>query len=90
MLEKDHKKEPAEKIYKQNLTTKLSDIEIIGCRRRKWQPTPVVLPGEFHEQRSLAGYTVHGVAESGMTEQLSLTLILNSALPKYHGEYNSF
>ena len=22
--------------------------------RRKWQPTPVILPGEFHEQRSLA------------------------------------
>ena len=25
--------------------------------RRKWQPTPVILPGEFHEQRSLAGYS---------------------------------
>ena len=24
--------------------------------RRKWQPTPVFLPGEFHGQRSLAGY----------------------------------
>src|SRR5574337_262454 len=23
--------------------------------RRKWQPTPVFLPGKFHEQRSLAG-----------------------------------
>ena len=30
---------------------------------RKWQPTPVFLPGEFHGQRSLAA-TVHGVAES--------------------------
>ena len=27
-------------------------------------PTPVFLPGEFHGQRSLAGYTVHGVAKS--------------------------
>ena len=26
--------------------------------RRKWQPTPVFLPGESHEQRSLAGYRV--------------------------------
>ena len=26
--------------------------------RRKWQPTPVFLPVEFHGQRSLAGYTV--------------------------------
>ena len=24
--------------------------------RREWQPTPVFLPGEFHGQRSLAGY----------------------------------
>ena len=29
--------------------------------RRKWQPTPVFLPGKFHGQRSLAGH-VHGVA----------------------------
>ena len=24
--------------------------------RRKWQPTPVFLPGEFHRQRTLTGY----------------------------------
>ena len=29
---------------------------------RKWQPTPVILPGKSHGQRSLA--TVHGVAMS--------------------------
>ena len=40
--------------------------------RRKWQPTPVILPGEFHEQRSLAGYSPWSCKESGMTEQLSL------------------
>ena len=27
---------------------------------RKWQPTPVVLPGKFHEQRSLVGYSLWG------------------------------
>ena len=26
--------------------------------RKAWQPTPVFLPGEFHGQRSLAGYRV--------------------------------
>ena len=31
--------------------------------RRKWQPTPVFLPGKSQEQRSLAA-TVHGVAKS--------------------------
>ena len=28
--------------------------------RRKWQPTPVFLPGECHGQRSLAGYSPWG------------------------------
>ena len=33
---------------------------------RKWQPTPVFLPGEFHGQRSLAGYSPLGCKD--MTE----------------------
>ena len=28
--------------------------------RRKWQPTPVLLPGESHGQRSLVGYSPKG------------------------------
>ena len=28
--------------------------------RRKWQPTPVFLPGKFHGQRSLEGYSPRG------------------------------
>ena len=36
--------------------------------RRAWQPTPVVLPGESHGQRSLAGYSLWGPKESNMTE----------------------
>ena len=28
--------------------------------RKAWQPTPVRLPGEFHRQRSLAGYSPRG------------------------------
>ena len=28
--------------------------------RREWLPTPVFLPGEFHGQRSLAGYSPQG------------------------------
>ena len=30
--------------------------------RRRWQPTPVFLPGKLHEQRSLAG-KVHGITK---------------------------
>ena len=39
--------------------------------RRKWQSTPVLLPGKFHAQRSLAGYSPWGCGESDTTEQLS-------------------
>ena len=43
-------------------------------RRRKWQPTPVFLPGEFYGQRSLAGYSPWGCKESDMTERLHFSL----------------
>ena len=33
-------------------------------RRRKWQPTPVFLPGASHGPRSLVDHTVRGVAKS--------------------------
>ena len=36
--------------------------------RRKWQPTPVFLPGESHGQRSLMGYSPWGHKESDTTE----------------------
>ena len=32
--------------------------------RGKWRPTPVFLPGEFHGQRSLGGFSVWGRKES--------------------------
>ena len=38
--------------------------------RRKWQPTPVFLPWELHEQRSLAGYGPWGHKELDTTERL--------------------
>ena len=39
--------------------------------RREWQHTPVPLPGEFHGQRSLVGYSPWDGKESGKTEQLT-------------------
>ena len=36
--------------------------------RRKWQPTPVFLPGESQGQRSLVGCHLWGRTESDMTE----------------------
>ena len=39
-------------------------------QRRQWHPTPVLLPGKSHGQRSLAGCSPWGREESDMTERL--------------------
>ena len=46
--------------------------------RRARQPTPVFLPGEFHGQRILEGYSPYDRKDSDMNEQLTHTHILNS------------
>ena len=38
--------------------------------RRQWQPTPVLVPGKSHGQRSLVGYSPWGREESDTTERL--------------------
>ena len=40
------------------------------CQRRQWQPTPVLLPGKSHGQRSLVGCGPWGRKESDPTERL--------------------
>ena len=40
-------------------------------QKRKWQPTPVFLPGNSHGQRSLAGYSPQGPKELETIEQLT-------------------
>ena len=51
--------------------------------RRKWNPTPVFLPGEPYGQRSLAGYSPWGRKESVMTERLTHTpLRSGQSLPR--------
>ena len=42
-------------------------VRKISCSR-KWQPTPVFLPGNFQGQKSLAGYSSSGCKELDMTE----------------------
>ena len=39
-------------------------------RRRQWQPTPVLLPGKSHGQKSLVGCSPWGCEESNAMEQL--------------------
>ena len=42
----------------------------IPSQRRKWHPTPVLLPGKSHGRRSLVGCSPWGREESDTTEQL--------------------
>ena len=48
--------------------------------RSEWQSTPVFLPEEFHEQKSLVGYK-QSVAESDMIEATFTNLLLKN---NYH------
>ena len=43
-----------------------------GPLRREWLPTAVFLPGEFHGQRSLVGYSPWGCKELDTTEHVFL------------------
>ena len=46
-------------------------------RRRQWHPTPVLLPGKSHGQRSLVGCSPWGRSESGTTERLHFDFSLS-------------
>ena len=45
--------------------------------RRQWQPTPVLLPGKSHGQRSLVGCSPWGREESDTTERLHFNFSLS-------------
>ena len=61
---------------------------ILGLGRfpwsRKWQPTLVFLPGEFHGQKRLAGYSPWDRKESDMTEHLTHTLMVSIKMMNPH------
>ena len=46
--------------------------------RRKWQPTPVLLPGKFHGLRSLVGYSPWDHKELDTTEWLHFHQVLDT------------
>ena len=55
--------------------------------RRKWQPTPVFLPGKSHGQRSLVGYSPRGRKELDITERhhfLSLMIYVWPGIGEIH------
>ena len=55
--------------------------------RRAWQPIPVLLPGEFHGQRSLMGYSRWGRTEPYTTEWLTHELITAGGSLSTNGAY---
>ena len=48
-------------------------ITIQICRRRRWHPTPVLLPGKSHGRKNLVGCRPGGRKESDTTERLPFT-----------------
>ena len=52
--------------------------------RREWQSTPIFLPGEFHGQRKLVGYSPRGHKESDRTQWLTFSLSLCNLTSKSH------
>ena len=58
---------PSLTLYLQPKLEKLDSTIVLW--RRKWQPTPVLLPGKPHGQRSLVGFGPWGHKEVDTTEQ---------------------
>ena len=57
------------------------DSLMLDCKltywRRKWQPTPVFLPGKSHGRRSLVGYSPWGRKESDTTKRFHFHFLLS-------------
>ena len=61
------------KFYLKGNQKSLKDFKqgsMIRYQRRQWHPTPVLLPGKSHGQRSLVGCSPWGLEEFDTTEQL--------------------
>ena len=52
--------------------------------RKKWQPTPVFLPGKSHGERSLVGYSAWGPKEWTQQEEMVIVLSTGMALRTIH------
>ena len=59
-------------------------------RRRKWQPTPVFLPGKFHGQRSLAGYRPWGHKQLDTTEHVHACIHTHTHTHTHNGVLLSY
>ena len=69
-------KVPTKAIHGSNL-----DTFFLILWRRKWQPTPVLLPGESHGQRNLSGYSPWSCKELDTVERLHFLCEQSCILP---------
>ena len=58
--------------------------------RKKWQPTPVLLPGKSHGLRSLVGYSPWVHKELDTTEWLSVPSLWSYSLPETLYEFKMY
>ena len=61
-------------------TMRKTQVESLGWKdpcRRKWQPTPVLLPGKSHGWINMVGYSPWGHKESDTTERLHFQFSLS-------------
>ena len=72
----------------QDWATSLS-LFIFMCWRRKWQPTPVFLPGESQGQGSLVGCRLWGRTESDTTEATAAAAAASIPMPSKESEIKS-
>ena len=69
-----------------------TQVSCVSCIAGRWQPTPVLLPGKSHGQRSLVGYSPWGCKGSDTTERLHFSTIWVTReapfyIPKLHYKY---
>ena len=70
MSVKQQYKETKATIIKKRFKEEIFSKACLIQRRRRWHPTPVLLPGKSHGRRSLVGCSPWGLDESDTTEQL--------------------
>ena len=59
----------------------VQNLPAMDSLEREWLPTPVLLPGKFHGQKSLAGDSPWCHKESDMTQQLTLSFFIFTFIP---------
>ena len=61
--------------------TQVRSLDQEDLLEEKWQPTPILLPGEYHGQRSPSGYSSLDLKELNTTELLNTSMVPTHLMP---------